>query len=40
MAFVARILGFTVMAAIAIAVLASVAASLPDIARYFRMRSM
>lgn len=40
MAFVARIFGLTVMAAIGVAVIASVAASLPDIARYFRIRSM
>lgn len=40
MGFVVRIFGFTVMAALAVAVLASVAASLPDIARYFRIRNM
>jgi len=40
MALVARIIGVSVVAAIAVTTLASLVASAPDIARYLRMRNM
>ncbi len=40
MALVARVIGISVVAVIALATAASLVASAPDIARYLRMRNM
>ena len=40
MAVVARIIGITMVAAVAVTALASLVASAPDIARYLRIRNM